>query len=96
MSSSYPTVGSTFSLMNYSKAHSITKRALAIKFCFKDDSNCSGNIISSHSIQNNRFLRQISRDGKVYTMDVGCYNDVIVECGRKEESNNFLWFLRAS
>lgn len=39
-----------------------------IKQCIHPDkSNCSGKIVKAHSIQNNRILDKIGRNGEVYT-----------------------------
>ncbi|WP_148359061.1 hypothetical protein [Peribacillus simplex] len=38
------------------------------KECFVNNSDCSAGIIKAHSIQNNRILKQISRDGVIITL----------------------------
>jgi hypothetical protein len=41
------------------------KRESYVKECFHNDSQCSSQIISAHSIQNNRILNKIAENGKV-------------------------------
>ncbi|MGO4375707.1 hypothetical protein AB4Z21_34145, partial [Paenibacillus sp. MCAF20] len=39
------------------------------KECVHEDANCDGNIIRAHSIQNNKFLNRLSRNGNVLCID---------------------------
>lgn len=46
------------------------KKIHSIKEClWEDKETCEGKIVSAHSIQNNRFLNMISKDGKILTFD---------------------------
>lgn len=44
------------------------KRRSYIKDCFCDNENCNGSIISAHSIQNNKILKKLSRNGEVVSL----------------------------
>lgn len=59
----------------------------SIKEClWIDKRTCRGKIISAHSIQNNRFLKKISKDGKIFTFDFeidGDLKSIFKEKGRK-------------
>jgi hypothetical protein len=57
-----------------------------LKECFHQDSNCSSKIIRAHSIQNNRILNKISRNGEVLNFsEAGDNNEIkLSRIGRKK------------
>jgi hypothetical protein len=68
---------------NYKKL----KRDSRIKQCLHQDKNsCSEKIIKAHSIQNNKILKSIASNGKVYMPCPKSYNPftVVTQYGRKE------------
>lgn len=51
--------------LEVSKVFSKLKKDSQIKLCYKNDSNCTEDIINAHTIQNNRILNKISKNGRV-------------------------------
>lgn len=77
----------TDSPYSFIQSYKETRRASRIKHCLHPDkSKCSEDIINSHSIQNNKVLRRISSNGKVYMPCPKSDNPFasMTEYGRKE------------
>ena len=53
----------------------LRKGTQIVECIMKDENECLGKIVEAHSIQNNRFLKKISRNGYVYYFDTGMNDD---------------------
>lgn len=67
------------------------KNKRKISFCLHEDCNCLGDIIKSHSIQNNKILSKLSVKGHVYCAGYNANNLAGIDlkkCGRYEASTS--------
>jgi hypothetical protein len=74
---------------NFIKSYKEIKREARIKQClYPNHKECSEKIIGAHSIQNNKILKRISTDGKVYMPCPKADNPfaIMTSYGRKEAS----------
>ncbi|MEI6578546.1 MAG: SEC-C metal-binding domain-containing protein [Eubacteriales bacterium] len=74
---------------NFLQSYKSIRKESRIKQClYPDHSQCSEQIISAHSIQNNKILRKIASDGQVFMPCPKAENPfaVVTKYGRKEAS----------